>query len=711
MKPRRHPYLPLVAWLVIAVAIALPDSVRAADSPCTLMYSQILMNGPACAYSPGNQAYVTGSWAGATYVWEITNGTIDSGQGTRSIVFTAGGGLVGLKVTIHAPSCPLPMIDTRMVTVLPLTEVRVATPAAVCPGSRHNPASVIDPGSEIYSLWTIRNGSILEWNDTLTEVEFLAGWSGQVELSTRPAIGCWLAVPAVVPILPTSTGPIEAQNACAFSAGNVASVPDAGPGATYSWSVEYGASITSPQPHSSAISFTAGATGDALLRVKVDTPDGCSLEFSKLIRILSVPEVSIVAPALICSGSQDNFAAVGDAGPGSVYAWTIENGSIVSSSHSSPNIQFTADRETSLVILGVTVQTPAGCANSSTFDVAVNPTPSAAIETGPACARSTGNRASVADAGPRATYEWLISNGLITSAKPHARVIEYTAGEGPDPVTLQATVRSAAQCRDTRTASIAVENCDEFCSLTQRFYGSEEVQFNSEGVEALINRLLPLSVGVAGRSLTIPAGGARCVLELLPASGRPTPLLAGEQIAGPTSCDTMEPTEGDGRLRNRLLGEMIALTLNAKLHDHKLLAAPLCTALQTRPALAGIGGLYGDSDDRPHPGADGVRGPNCAIDPLLCPDDDPVGVHSIHAAVLHALDEWGLPHTGSGLLELGNRALGGHSVRGVSLEAIQSAVASFNQAWAECRFLFGCVEPDSARRRPASRGGGSQHRR
>ena len=792
MKPGMRRHRPVFAALVIALAIAFPHSLLADNSPCSLLYYQIIADDPVCALSSGNLAYVTGSWDNATYVWEIFNGTIDSGQGTGRIYFTAGAsagyGGTSLKVTITAPACGAPMIDTRPISVRALTEVLVAAPPEVCPLSRRNIASVINPGSEVYSLWTIRGGSILQWNDNASIVEFSAGYSGQVELSTRPASGCWLAVPTIVPIRPTSTGSIEAQNACAFSEGNVARVPDAGPGATYDWTIDYGASINSLKPYGSSLEFSAGAVGSALLRVKVGTPDGCSLEFSRLISILSSPVASITAPSStcsgssgniatvadagpgalyvwtieggtitsspstssitfspvpaaesvtlrvsvqsvsgcsqanmktvavlehpsaeivarssICSGSRDNFASVADAGTDAAYVWTIEHGSILSSSPRGPSILFSPEDGASVVTLGVTVQLPQGCESSSTFPIAVSPTPSAAIQAGPSCARSSNNRASVADAGAGASYEWLISNGVITSAQPHGPVIEYTAGEGPDPVTLQVTVRSQAQCRDSRIASLAIVNCDQYCSLLQSFYGAEEGRFNFEDSEALINRLLPVSVGISGRRLTIPVGGARCVLELLPARGTPSPLPDGEQLVGPTSCDTVEPTESDGRLRNSLLGEMLTLALNVKLQDEKLLTAPLCAALATQPADPGSAGLYGDSDDRPHPGADGVRGPNCAVDSVLCPDDDPVRVHSIHAAVLHALDESGLPRTGSGLLQLGDLALSGHSVRGVSLEAVQSAISAFNAAYAECRFLVGCVEPGAGRGRPASR--------
>ena len=50
---------------------------------------------------------VPGAKGGATYEWTVTNGTIDSGQGTRSIQFTPGSSgdvLLGVTVT-NAAGC------------------------------------------------------------------------------------------------------------------------------------------------------------------------------------------------------------------------------------------------------------------------------------------------------------------------------------------------------------------------------------------------------------------------------------------------------------------------------------------------------------------------------------------------------------------------------------------------------------------------------
>jgi serine protease AprX len=59
------------------------------------------------AYSIGNTASAADAGAGATYAWNITNGSITAGAGTRNITFTAGTGsplTLGLTVT-SAQSC------------------------------------------------------------------------------------------------------------------------------------------------------------------------------------------------------------------------------------------------------------------------------------------------------------------------------------------------------------------------------------------------------------------------------------------------------------------------------------------------------------------------------------------------------------------------------------------------------------------------------
>ena len=70
---------------------------------------------------------------------------------------------------------------------------------------------------------------------------------------------------------PSST--ITAADVCANSTGNTASVPDAGPGSTYNWSITNG-TIDSGSG-TNQISYTAGSSGTVQLTVTVNNKAGC----------------------------------------------------------------------------------------------------------------------------------------------------------------------------------------------------------------------------------------------------------------------------------------------------------------------------------------------------------------------------------------------------------------------------------------------------
>ncbi|HXH92658.1 MAG TPA: IPT/TIG domain-containing protein, partial [Thermoanaerobaculia bacterium] len=104
----------------------------------------------------------------------------------------------------------------------------------------------------------------------------------------------------------------------------------------------------------------------------------------------------------------------------------------------------------------VTVTTT-GCTSSPSAAtvVTVNPNPNATI-TAPASVvkSSTGNIASVANAGAGATYVWGITNGTITAGTGTAS-ITFTAG-AVGTLTLNVTVTTSANCSDAKSANVNV---------------------------------------------------------------------------------------------------------------------------------------------------------------------------------------------------------------------------------------------------------------
>jgi len=139
-------------------------------------------------------------------------------------------------------------------------------------------------------------------------------------------------------------------------------------------------------------------------------------------------------------------------GSGSVYSWTGPGG-------------FTSalQNPTGINVAGtytVTVSSPGPCGGSAqaSTTVVINAIPSAAITTGgtSTCALSSGNNASVADAGAGATYSWSITGGTITSGIG-TRAIVFTAGASGN-VHLTATVNAASGCGASSSADIAISS-------------------------------------------------------------------------------------------------------------------------------------------------------------------------------------------------------------------------------------------------------------
>ncbi len=136
---------------------------------------------------------------------------------------------------------------------------------------------------------------------------------------------------------------------------------------------------------------------------------------------------------------------------GASYAWTGPDG--FTSAVQNPTIVNAALAAAGTYAVTMTVN---GCVSpSGSTQVVVTPPPSAVITTPESvCAESTGNSASVPDAGTGATYSWSITNGTIT-AGASTRTILFTAGASGS-VELTATVEKGPGCSSTETSILPV---------------------------------------------------------------------------------------------------------------------------------------------------------------------------------------------------------------------------------------------------------------
>jgi hypothetical protein len=422
------------------------------------------------AVSTGNIASVANAGTGAVYSWSITNGSIQGSTTSSSISYTAGiTGDVGLQVSVTSgvslgSGCgPVPGSIQVPITAQPCPNPKITLPWEVCSGSTGNLASVANDGSGAKYAWTISDGNITAGSGT-DQITYTANPNTFADF--LPSNFVWISVKVTnssgvcsvssgsypvfidpLPIAAIATAP----SVCASSSGNIAFVPNAGPGAKYTWTIT-GGTIGSGSG-TSLITYTAGASGSVTLAVSVSNALGCvAASGNKLVSIVAYPATSITTSASVCSGSKGNPASVASAGTGAVYAWSISGG-VINSGINSSSISYTAGASGS-VTLSVKVTNSTGCsAASGNKSISISSAPKASITAAsPVCSSSTGNTASVAIGA--SSYAWTITNGIITKGAGTSS-ITYTAGASGT-IALGITVTNSTGCKASSSGAIAI---------------------------------------------------------------------------------------------------------------------------------------------------------------------------------------------------------------------------------------------------------------
>lgn len=293
-------------------------------------------NARVCAGSTGNIASVRDAGEGAVYKWTIDNGTLTSPDNARNIEYAANStGIVLLSVDVsNSKDCSAASGSFSVAIGAPFASVTAAT--AVCGNSTGNLAAVSDAGAGAKYAWTITNGSITSAS-TVRSITYTAGSAGSVVLNVlvTGAGNCSTSsgdVPVVVHALPSAIIS-TANSVCSLSTNNVATVPDAGAGATYKWGITNG-TITSAND-GLTITYTAGISGNVILTVSVTNSNNCTASSGNVAVAVNSnhPSVGIEVTAGSLTGCADaaiTFTATPINGGTPNFRW-LKNGLYVAS--------------------------------------------------------------------------------------------------------------------------------------------------------------------------------------------------------------------------------------------------------------------------------------------------------------------------------------------------------------------------------------------
>ena len=406
--------------------------------------------GPVCS----NAATVFTGAIGYDNLWAVSNNAcgaaiVGSTNSATVSVFAGNCSTFDLYLTISSNGCTQVWTNSFSTTG---PNSSITAPATVCASSIGNTASVPNAGVGATYIWTISAGSTIIAGAGTRTITFTAGASGSAVLNctVTSSAGCSSGgtqnqtVSISVPPVSTITA---AAAVCPSASGNSATVPDAGVGATYAWTISAGSTITAGAG-TRAITYTAAASGNVVLNCTITSGLGCPSggAQNQTVTITALPNSTITAPAAVCASSGGNAASVPDAGVGATYAWSISGGaSAITGGAGTRAITFTADAAIPAV-LNCTVSSSIGCSsggaqNQTVTILALPPTNIAFGQ--PSCSNSP-NTVSVSTAGPGATYIWTINNATISGAV-NTNVIQITAGNS-GAITAQVTVVNAAGC-------------------------------------------------------------------------------------------------------------------------------------------------------------------------------------------------------------------------------------------------------------------------
>lgn len=168
----------------------------------------------------------------------------------------------------------------------------VTSHTSVCAGAIYR-ASIDrrDFGSEATITWSVKNGGILNASSARGLVDFVAGSDGTTEVTAHVTrCGRTAAATVALPVLATPDAPIVAPIAVDAGSTGTASVPDAGTGAIYYWTIT-GGTVTSGNG-SRSITFDAKKTDSLSISVLVRNACGRENGSSAVVAVSAPPPSS-----------------------------------------------------------------------------------------------------------------------------------------------------------------------------------------------------------------------------------------------------------------------------------------------------------------------------------------------------------------------------------------------------------------------------------
>jgi gliding motility-associated-like protein len=401
--------------------------------------------GPDSACSTtGGHMYSVQANAGDLYSWSVIGGSIQSGQGTNSVVIkwaNPGTGTVILKESAG----PCDSIVKKTVKILPIPAPVVLGPANVCQYDGGLTYYVAIPtGSTLQ--WSVDGGIITSAVQNTVQVQWGKAGIGHVSVTEINASGCSRSTNAYVTIHGRPlVGILGDSNVCEFSTHGYSPIDTSQ--ATNQWIVESG----SPLNDSDKVQPVRwGKAGIGTIVLKQINAAGCDTTYIKDVAINGRPEPFILGKDTVCAFTAQTYEIGFTAGH--TYNWMAVNGDILGGANTPKvTVQWKQAGVGTLLLRETNVH---GCDSMVKASVYVSPYPEPSITGKNKVCENSGPYHYATPIHPGSSYRWLVAGGVIIgNAQTHQTNINW-ASEGKGVIIIQETNAAGCVAYDTVVVTI-----------------------------------------------------------------------------------------------------------------------------------------------------------------------------------------------------------------------------------------------------------------
>ncbi|MBK8365684.1 MAG: PKD domain-containing protein [Bacteroidetes bacterium] len=404
----------------------------------------------ACLGAVSTITFTGVSLPSANYTWNFTGATVLSGSGAGPYTVQWNSpGTYAVDLTISSTGCSASSASQN-VTIYDFPVASLTSTPSVCLGQ----ADVIQytgtlPGTTILT-WDFAGGT----GGGSGQGPFNVSWNtagNYVVQTIADNNGCTDTVTANITVnsIPNSLF-TATPSVCAGDPVTVNYTGTASAGANYAWDFN-GATVSSGSGQG-PYALTWNTAGAYQLSLTV-TENGCSsTQTLQPVTINPIPTASIAATPSLCVGAANAISFNGSASAGATYNWGFGTGSVVSGSGVGPySVQWNAAANEQVTL----TVTDAGCSNSTTFNVNINPIPNSPFTITPSvCVGDNVTLAYTGSASSAASYVWNLDGGQSSGGSQGPFNVVWNT---PGTYNVSLTV-SENGCTSTQTINQVVNN-------------------------------------------------------------------------------------------------------------------------------------------------------------------------------------------------------------------------------------------------------------